>query len=390
MSSEWKSNYDERIYNSFHDEEICKDIRRICCCYINGIEFLITVIGNSICIEEMNTTKIGATSSVDRVMIAGSQIARPGYQDGPGLECRFNDISDICVDVDNILIICDTGNNVVRMMDLIPPYTVVTICGCIQSLTPELSAIRFRRLRGVCVDNLNNIYVCDGGSNIISKIDDKRETIVNFFDNSMVDSLYYGDINNKKYCLLKSPTKIKIQQNRNLIILNGGAVSICKVSLYPSTSNNNRWCSVVKYGFDNIYTLAVAKNGDIIVCKEKVDNTLAFYKILPNRQQILLSDKATNNSKLVWELLIRQNDNSDRLCFFTIDHVIGNDYSKIVQTKMMMRWSFLRILFIACFKTELDDDEDSTKTFELLPVIGRSGKYSPILRMIIEFVNQIL
>jgi len=389
MSSAWKYNDDEYVYNSFHDEEICDDVRRICCCYIDGVEFLLTVIGNSIFIEEMNKMQFGKSTSVSRVLIAGSPTARPGYQDGPGLESRFNDISDICVDIDNILIICDKGNNVVRMMDLKPPYTVVTICGCCNSLTPELSNFRFQRLIGVCVDDLNNIYLCDGGSNIISKIDNKRETIVIFFDNSMVDFLYYGDINDKKYCFLRCPTKIKIQQNRNLIILNSGASSICKVSLYPSKCNKNLWCSVVKYGFEKIYTLAVSKNGNIIVCERKVDNTLAFYKILPNRQEILLSDKPNNDSKFVWELVIRKHENSDRLCFCTIDHTKGNG-SKIVQTKMMLKWDLVRILFIACFKPVPCDDEDYTKTFELLPVISRSAKYSPILRMIIEFVNQLL
>jgi len=73
------------------------------------------------------------------------------------------------------------------MMDLTFPYTVVTLCGRPGSLNAELSEIRFNLLRNVCVDALNNIYLCENLGGRISKIDSKRETIVIFFDNSMVD-----------------------------------------------------------------------------------------------------------------------------------------------------------------------------------------------------------
>ena len=113
---------------------------------------------------------------------------------------------------------------------------------------------------------------------------------------------------------------------------------------------------------------------------------LAFYKILGNGQEIHIADKGPSNIDDVMQVVIRQQDNCDRLCFFTIEYECNTLMRKIVQTRMNMKWDILRVLFIACFKP----NGNTTKTFELLPVIGKSGKYSPILKMIIDFVNTLL
>jgi len=84
------------------------------------------------------------TSSERRVTIAGSKTCS-GYTDGPGLQARFKVITDICVDVDNRVIICDLFNSCVRMMDLTFPYNVITLCGRPGSLNAELSSVLRRR-----------------------------------------------------------------------------------------------------------------------------------------------------------------------------------------------------------------------------------------------------
>jgi len=103
-----------------------------------------------------------------------------------------------------------------------------------------------------------------------------------------------------------------------------------------------------------------------------------------------IADKGPSNIRAVMQVVFRQHDNSDRLCFFTIEHDLARNTNKIVQTRMNMEWGMLRILFLACFKPEPDHDGNAIKTFELLPVIGKSGKYSPVLNMIIDFVNTLL
>jgi len=175
---------------------------------------------------------------------------------------------------------------------------------------------------------------------------------------------------------------IMIQNNRNLIILNDIKSSICKVSLYPTKVESKIWCSVVKYNLNLNSTIAVDKSGDIIVCEHKIGGVLAFHNILSDGQEIHITDKGPSHIRAVMQVVNRQQDNSDRLCFFTIEHDLDADTNKIVQTRMNLKWDILRVLFLACFKPEPDDDVNASKTFELLPVIGKSGKYSPILRMI--------
>ena len=382
MSAKLKPHHADALYNSVSDEEMCDGIRQLRYCRVDGVEYFLTVIGDSICLEKVVEEKSGMTSCTRRVTIAGSKNSS-GYKDGPGLQARFNLISHICVDVDNRVIICDTLNRCVRMMDLIFPYNVVTLCGRRDSLNAKLSNVRFDFVSNVCVDSLNNIYLCEQFRNKIMKIDSKRETIVTFFDNSMVDALYYGDEDLKKYCVLKLPTTIMIQYNMNLIVHNDMNHSICKISLYPTNVGGKICCSVIKYNLDLCSIIAVDKSGDIIVCEYKHNGVLAFHKILSNGQQIQIAYRGPSKYGCVYSLVIRQQDNSDRLCFFTIEYDLDAHMNKIVQTRIKLKWCMIRILFLACFKP----DGNTTKTFELLPVIGKSGKYSPILKMIIDFVN---
>ena len=384
MSTKWQEQPVDALYNSVNDEEMCHQIRQLCYCRVEGVESLLTVIGSSICLEKVVEENSGMTSSARRVTIAGSE-SDYGCKDGPGSEARFGVISEICVDGDNRVIVCDTYNDCVWMMDLVFPYTVVILCGRRGSLNEEFSKFRMRFCNSVCVDALNNIYICITTPCKIIKIDSKRETIVIFFDNTMVDDLYYGDINLKRYCVLNYPTKIMILDNRNLIIANSGNSSICKVSLYPTNVEGKIFCSVVKYDLKHS-NIAIAKSGDIIVCEHKRGGVLEFYKILSNGHEIHIADKGPSNIDDVMQVVIRQQDNCDRLCFFTVEHECNTFMRKIVQTRMNMKWDILRVLFIACFKP----NGNTTKTFELLPVIGKSGKYSPILKMIIDFVNTLL
>ena len=376
MSVKWQAQPMDALYDSWVDEEMCRGVKLLCYCRVDGVESLLTVIGNSICLEKVLEENSWMTSSERRVTIAGSQ-SSSGYIDGPGLQARFQVITDICVDVDNRVIICDLFNGCVRMMDLTFPHSVVTLCGRPGSLNAELSSVRFNFVSNVCVDALNNIYLCENLGNKIMKIDGKRETIVTFFDNSMLCIFYQGRQDLKEYSVLKYPTTIMIQDNRNLIISNHGNRSLCKVSLYDKTY------SVVKYGLNFNSNFAIDKSGDIIVCENKTQGRQAFHKILSNGQEIHIADKVGPQIRAVIQFSIRQHEISGRLCFFTTEHDLDAGMNKIVKTRMKLKWGMLRVLFLACLKP----DVNVNKTFARLPAIGDSGKYNPILKMIIDFVN---
>jgi len=379
MSAKWQAQPMDALYDSAIDEEKCHRVQLLCYCRVDGVESLLTVIGNSICLENVLEKNSWMTSSERRVTIAGSKTCS-GYTDGPGLQARFKVITDICVDVDNRVIICDLFNSCVRMMDLTFPYNVITLCGRPGSLNAELSSVQFDFVSNVCVDALNNIYLCENIGNKIMKIDSKRETIVTFFDNSMLHIFYQGRQDLKQYSVLKYPTTIMIQDNRNLIISNVGNRSLCKVSLY------DKRYSVVKHGLNLNSNFAIDKSGDIIVCENKTQGRQAFHKILSNGQEIHIADKVGPKIRAVMQFAIRQHEISGRLCFFTIEHDLDAGMNKIVHTKMKLKWGMLRVLFLACFKPQ----KNAMKTFAVLPVIGKSGKYSPIMKMIVDFVNTLL
>jgi len=315
MSSKWHAETTEAAYCAETDEKECDRIRVLRYCTVDGVESMLTVMRDSIWLEE---------KSGGRVMIAGSQ-TEGGFGDGPGLVARFWAITDICVDGNNKLIICDSLNRRVRMMDLTFPYQVVTLCGRFAPLYVDLSAMTLK----VCVDDDNNIYISDVDSNVIHKIDSKREKIEPFFDSSMVEKFYHGAEGLKQYGVLKSPNTIMIQNNENLIIFNESQKSLCQVSLH------DKRYSVLKYGFEFDSTFAMDKNGDIIVCENQGGGDVAFHIIFRNGEQIHIADK-TGPEISVIQVAIQQHYISDPLCLATIEYEQDLRKYKIVQSKISL------------------------------------------------------
>jgi len=89
MSAKWQARPMDALYNSLNDEEMCDGIRLLCYCRVDGVESLLTVIGDSICLEKVVEEKSGMTSAARRLMIAGSQTSS-GFKDGPALQARLN------------------------------------------------------------------------------------------------------------------------------------------------------------------------------------------------------------------------------------------------------------------------------------------------------------
>jgi len=351
-------------------EKKCDDIKVLRYCVVDGVNALVTVIGYSICLEKGLEENSAMTSSERRVLIAGSQ-TESGCIDGPGLEARFNVISDIVVDKDGKnVIICD--QNSVRKMDL-ESYNVVTLCNRPGLLNAELSRVEFNRMNNVCMDDENNIYLSDSCKNRIYKMDQDGKNIVTFFDNSVhgTDSegkeipsfdnsmMYDGDDNLKKYCVLESPTTIMIQDNKYLIIFNRCKQSLCKVSLYLVDKEGRkceteehmkaakRYYSVVKYGLNLHSTFTIDRNGDIIVCENERNGNVAFHIILGTGDQMHIADKK-GPAISVRQVAIRHDYKSGGLCFFTIEN--EDETSKIVQTvigSQEFQWDKLRSLFMA-------------------------------------------
>jgi len=53
-----------------------------------------------------------------------------------------------------------------------------------------------------------------------------------------------------------------------------------------------------------------------------------------------------------------------------------------MQTRLNIKGNMLRGLCLASLKQELDDDENANKKLKLVAVIAKSGKHSPILKIL--------
>lgn len=94
-----------------------------------------------------------------------------GYADGAAKTARFDTPSAILAYRDGLLI-ADTGNRVLRYFDP-EAGTVVTFAGTGENalVDGELQQAAFSAPRGMCLDDLGNLYVADAGAHAIRKID---------------------------------------------------------------------------------------------------------------------------------------------------------------------------------------------------------------------------
>jgi len=299
----------------------------------------------------------------------------------------------MCVDNNNTLVICDTENKRICSMHLTPPFFVETVCGNGRASHENLNDIRFSVPISVCVDEYNAIFVLDYKDNMVYKINNVRERAYVCYNNSMLSKSFYGDQSFINYCVWDNPTNMKIQRNKSLIILNCGKISLCKISLLLCIHKKLLWISTVKYETRDIDNFDVAINGDIVLCMFNISsNFLSFYSIKPNGTKMYIAQKGGNNLIYVADLKIIPRKDMYPASFNTIEMPIadgGLNHVATTHTFFKLKWDLVRILFIGCFKPVSTATDGIAKTFELVPHGHNGIKYSPILMMILQFVNDV-
>jgi sugar lactone lactonase YvrE len=81
----------------------------------------------------------------------------PGYRDGRGLEARFDTPAGIAVDARGVILVADTGNNLLRRIDRRQEVT---------TLAAGDAAAALWRPVGVTVSRAGDVYVTDGGGRV--------------------------------------------------------------------------------------------------------------------------------------------------------------------------------------------------------------------------------
>jgi sugar lactone lactonase YvrE len=108
----------------------------------------------------------------DWVTLAGNNTQVTGSDDGMGTAARFNNPTGLALDRDGNLFVADTGNHTIRKIS--PDGRVSTVAGMAPQGTRLVDAVgaaaRFSANFALAADGSGQIYVADGGNNVVRHI----------------------------------------------------------------------------------------------------------------------------------------------------------------------------------------------------------------------------
>jgi uncharacterized protein (TIGR03437 family) len=145
--------------------------------HLNGPQQIAVASNGDIYFADSFNNRILKVSGGVVTLIAGSPTAQSGYSGDEGLATNalLNNPSGVAIDTGGNLYICDTFNDVIRVVT--PDGKIHTIAGSTNGPTPgysgdggpALSAL-FNEPVSLVVDSAGNLYVCDYGNDIIRKL----------------------------------------------------------------------------------------------------------------------------------------------------------------------------------------------------------------------------
>lgn len=142
--------------------------------------------------------------------VNGSDIGRNEYGEGigsfkDGKNALFDNPTCI-VTLDNGFLVSDTGNNLIRFINN-NGYTT-TFAGNLKSgfANGKVNAAKFNSPRGIAVDSEGNVYIADTGNNVIRKID-VNKNVTTFAGNNKKVGYKDGTLKNAQF---NAPMGIKI------------------------------------------------------------------------------------------------------------------------------------------------------------------------------------
>jgi hypothetical protein len=97
-----------------------------------------------------------------------------GFINGAASTARFSGPAGVAVDRQGCIIVADYGNNAIRMIAANGSVSTIAGNGQYGSANGVGANARFARPTGVAVDDNDNIYVLDSGTNLVRKIDSGR------------------------------------------------------------------------------------------------------------------------------------------------------------------------------------------------------------------------
>jgi len=195
-------------------------------------------------------------STLAQTTITGTGTAGYTGDGGAALSATLKSPATVAIDASGNLLIADTGNNVIRHVDLVSGI-ITTIAGAATSVCatardtvgdgcPALSAT-LKAPSGLVVDNIGNIYIADTGNGLIRRLD-PRFGYLNLYGGGATttcatNSDTYGDACPANQASFLSPSGLALDAANNLYIADSGNNLIREISAA------------------NFYVSAVAGNG---------------------------------------------------------------------------------------------------------------------------------
>ena len=383
-----------------YDERLChlttSNTTVLCECICNGLETIAVFIGHALYLQR---NVLGA--SCDTLVAARSaqrQVAgcptQTQHKDGDGWVARFNNVTDMTFSASlNALIICDSGNHCVRMMQLTSPYTVSTVCGIPKFpgyIDGNIRLVQFNHPYGVAVaDNGYDIFVTDYGNNAVRKINTKQSTVESILG-KMAATTFMGEYADKVHTAMCCPTQIKLtKDNRFLLIVNSGVNSVCRLEIQPSSvKDKGRWVCVFacdKTAFVLKTCIQISKTGKCIIWRLMNANNgsdLSYMTLYnPNNGRVIFRKRMSfrPTTFLLYASPSHMWSKPGRIGTTCYALYCGRSgVSTLARVSLQLRWEILRLIFIAILKPNTGHPNTS-HTFAILPLA--------LLPLIIGFAN---
>lgn len=150
---------------------------------------------------------------------AGTGVRGATGDDGPASEATFAGPYGLALDLSQNMFITDLSNNVIRTIDKLTStvqlYAGSYVNGFAGDGGPAISA-RLSYPRGIAVDSLSNVYVCDTGNSRVRRIDAEAGTISTIAGNGV--EAFSGNSGQGHLTSLSTPTGVATDANGNLYI----------------------------------------------------------------------------------------------------------------------------------------------------------------------------
>jgi len=159
------------------------------------------------------------------VTVAGSGRSGSGGDGGPALDAQFNTIWGVAVDASGNLYISDGGDQVVRKVAVSTGVITTVVGNGTYGYSGDGGPATKAELHGpfgIAFDAANNLYIADRGNNVIRKVDASTGIISTVAGNGLPG--FTGDGGPATVASLNTPENITVDQSGNLYItdfLNG-------------------------------------------------------------------------------------------------------------------------------------------------------------------------